>query len=58
MGAKELAWFGGFGRVICRANMTDVIMLVYLLSSGFLEAGCSRIEVYRSVSALQEGKSA
>jgi hypothetical protein len=36
MGAKELAWFGEFGRVICRANITDVTTSVYRLSSGFL----------------------
>ncbi len=41
MGVKELAWFGGFERVICRANMTEVTISVYRLSSGFWGGGRS-----------------
>jgi len=37
VGAKELALFGGFERVIWQATMADVIISVYRLSSVFLE---------------------
>lgn len=36
MGLNELVFLGGTGKVICRANMTDVTISVYWLSSGFL----------------------
>jgi hypothetical protein len=36
MGGKELAGLKGRRRVICRANMMEVIILVYRLSSDFL----------------------
>ena len=37
MRKKGLAWLGECGgRSICRANMTDVTIPVYRLSSGFL----------------------
>ena len=39
MGAKELDGLRGRGRVVCRGNMTEGIILVYRLSSDFLGDG-------------------
>jgi len=36
MGAKGLAWFDAWGRVICRGNLAEAIISVHRLSSDFL----------------------